>query len=54
MIGEDGTLVDRDGDVCGRFDTQGQFWDEQGNYGGYLSQPDGIPVRARMFQSPGS
>lgn len=45
MIAEDGTLLDQDGNRVGRFDIQGQFWDEQGIYRGYISQPDGIPLR---------
>src|ERR1700687_5733698 len=28
MVSEDGTLVDRDGNHRGRFDIQGQFWNE--------------------------
>jgi len=54
MVGGDGTLVDQDGKRCGRFDSQGQFWDEQGTYRGYLSQPDGIPLRPTTVLSRGS
>ena len=51
MTGDDGTLVDQDGNRVGRFDIQGQFWDAQGSYGGYLSQPDGIPLRPTLHLS---
>lgn len=43
-LADDGALVDGDGVCRGRFDVQGQFWDERGSYGGYLSQPNGIPL----------
>jgi hypothetical protein len=45
VVGEDGILRDATGVCRGRFDVQGSFWDEQGTYGGYLSQPDGGPLR---------